>query len=107
MEIPPSAMMIPPRMKSGTARMGVEFAPENALFNNWAMEPPFPIVMIGANAPKIIDSAIGNERTIATMKTTKSNNAAISCRLLLRFCPLQLLLRLQPLFALLQSTSFR
>ena len=35
LEIPPSAMMMPPKMNSGTARIGVESAPEKALVMSW------------------------------------------------------------------------
>ena len=39
-EMPPSAMMTPPRMNRGTARMGVESAPDSVKLINWSTGAP-------------------------------------------------------------------
>ena len=82
-------MITPPRMKSGTAKIGVELAPEKVLFKSWTTEPPFPIKKIGAIEPRIMLTPIGMDTAIAIRKTTNTNNAGI---ILLLLSPGQLLL---------------
>ena len=65
-------MITPPRMKSGTAKIGVELAPEKVLFKSWTTEPPFPIKKIGAIEPRIMLTPIGMDTAIAIRKTTNT-----------------------------------
>ena len=70
-------MITPPRMNRGTARIGVEFAPDRVLSTIWGMTPPRAIIRIGATEPRIMLTPIGIERIIATRNTTNTNNAAM------------------------------
>ena len=40
------AMITPPRINSGTARMGVELAPEKVLFSSCIMEPLMTTIQV-------------------------------------------------------------
>ncbi len=76
-EIPPSAIITPPRINKGTAKIGVEFAPLKVLSTICGITPPRAINKIGATEPKIILIPMGIDKIIATRNITKTNNAAI------------------------------
>lgn len=74
--MPPSAMMTPPRINRGTARIGVELALEKALFRTWTMEPPLSNRKIGAAEPRIMETPMGTDTAIHTRNTINTSNAA-------------------------------
>ena len=81
--MPPSAMMTPARMKSGTAMMGVESEPENVFVMIMLMELLKGLCrMSGATVLRIMLIAIGMPTTRATANT-RNTMAAITCLLLL------------------------
>ncbi len=71
------AMMTPPKINNGTAKIGVELAPEKVLFNSCTIEPPLSIKKIGAAEPKIMLTAMGMDNTMATRNTPNTKRAAI------------------------------
>ena len=70
-------MITPPRMNRGTAKIGVEFAPDKVLSMTCGITPPRAIMRMGATEPRIMLMPIGIDRIIATRNTTNTNNAAI------------------------------
>ena len=81
-EMPPSAMMTPPRMNRGTARMGVESAPDSVKLINWSTGAPAFIKYWGNRVPRHMATPMGTDTAIAIRNTINTINAAISSRLL-------------------------